>query len=78
MEQLTLNLRLERNNTPQRNQNFGLLAVNLDDSGATRATGAKFHSSTTGGWTADGHVKWDIQNDGADGGTWSLGGSPSI
>ncbi|MFC7908616.1 hypothetical protein ACFYY9_22105 [Streptomyces nigra] len=78
MEDLELNLRLERNDADYKNQNFGLKAVNGSSSGAVRATGAKFRSSTTGGWTADGHVKWDIQNDGAGGGTWSLGGSPSI
>ena len=48
------------------------------ESGSTRVNGSTYHSNTTGGWTADGHAKWDIQNDGKGGGTWSLGGSPSI
>ncbi len=79
MEKLELNLRLERNGTDHKNQNFGLTAaVNLSQSDTMRITGSKFRSSTTGGWTTDGHMKWDIQNDGAGGGTWSLAGSPSI
>ncbi|MET8215414.1 hypothetical protein [Streptomyces hirsutus] len=79
MEDLVLNLRLERNDADYKNQNFNIAGtVNYKDSGSTRVTGGSYHSSTTGGWTADGHVAWDIQNDGAGGGTWSLGGSPSI
>ncbi|WP_457464457.1 hypothetical protein [Streptomyces sp. TE5632] len=79
MEDLVLNLRLERNDADYKNQNFNIAGtVNYKESGSTRVTGDSHYSSTTGGWTADGHVAWDIQNDGAGGGTWSLGGSPSI
>ncbi|KAL4882976.1 hypothetical protein BJY04DRAFT_216694 [Aspergillus karnatakaensis] len=79
MEDLVLNLRLERNDADKRNQNFNIAgSINYKESGSLRITGDTFHSTTTGGWTADGHVKWDIQNDGAGGGTWSLGGSPKI
>lgn len=79
MEDLVLNLRLERNNSDYRNENVSIKgAVNLSKSGSTRIATSSYHSTTTGGWTADGHIKWDIQNDGAGGGTWSLGGSPSI
>lgn len=79
MEDLILNLRLERNDADKRSEDISIKGlVNYDDSGSTRITGKTFHSTTTGGWTADGHVKWDIQNDGAGGGTWSLTGSPKI
>ncbi|MFF6878908.1 hypothetical protein ACFY9S_26865 [Streptomyces sp. NPDC012474] len=79
MEDLVLNLRLERNDADYRNENINIAgSVNYKDSGSMRVTGARYHSNTTGGWTADGHIAWDIQNDGAGGGTWGLGGSPSI
>jgi hypothetical protein len=79
MEDLVLNLRLERNDTDRRNENININGpVKNRESGSTRVNGSTYHSNTTGGWTADGHVKWDIQNDGKGGGTWSLGGSPSI
>ncbi|KAF7586166.1 hypothetical protein BBP40_009332 [Aspergillus hancockii] len=79
MEDLILNLRLERNDADKRNEDISIKGlVNYKDSGSARVTGTKYHSSTNGGWTADGHVKWDIQNDGKGGGTWSLTGSPNI
>ncbi|WP_018549150.1 hypothetical protein [Streptomyces sp. LaPpAH-108] len=79
MEDLVLNLRLERNDADYQNENIDIAGtVNYKESGSARITGHSYYSTTTGGWTADGHVAWDIQNDGAGGGTWSLTGSPKI
>ncbi|NEC90592.1 hypothetical protein G3I71_33440 [Streptomyces sp. SID12501] len=79
MEKLVLNLRLERNDADFENENVSIAGrVNYAIDGSTRVVGSTYHSATTGGWTADGSVAWNIQNDGDGGGTWSLGGSPSI
>ncbi|WP_371672615.1 hypothetical protein OG985_36205 [Streptomyces sp. NBC_00289] len=79
MEDLILNLRLERNDADYRNEDFNINSpIRVNESGSTRVYGSTYRSSTTGGWTADGHVEWDIQNDGKGGDTWPLGGSPSI
>ncbi|CAL9370657.1 hypothetical protein [Streptomyces sp. enrichment culture] len=43
-----------------------------------RSSTATYTSNTTGGWTADGVVNYDIDADGKGGMTWNLGGSGSI
>ncbi|MFI8354969.1 hypothetical protein [Streptomyces cyaneofuscatus] len=80
MEKLKVNLRLERNDADYRTgSNDYTSEVNAYESKTNWGFGTTtYYSSTSGGWTADGNVEWDINNDGKGGGTWSLGGSPSI
>ncbi|MFF7260130.1 hypothetical protein ACFZCL_07545 [Streptomyces sp. NPDC008159] len=80
MDDLTVNLRLERNDADYRTASGDYTgAVNtFQESSGNAFSTTNYYSTTTGGWTADGNVHWDINNDGAGGDTWSLGGSPSI
>ncbi|MFU0238985.1 hypothetical protein ACKI1J_25020 [Streptomyces scabiei] len=63
-DKLKVNLRLERNDVTRRNGS------------ADWAEATNF--ARTGGWTADGDIGWDIDNDGTGGGTTPLQGSPEI
>ncbi|PZT74205.1 MULTISPECIES: hypothetical protein [unclassified Streptomyces] len=80
MDDVTVNLRLERHDADYKTASGrynGIMNLYQDGSGYAFSTGS-YSSSSTGGWTADGNVHWDINNDGAGGGTWSLTGSPAI
>lgn len=79
MDKLKVNLRLERHDADYRTGSADYAAAtNAYQSGNRGFSTTTYHSTTTGGWTADGNIEWDINNDGTDGGTTPLGGSPSI
>ncbi|MEU1553525.1 hypothetical protein [Streptomyces scabiei] len=79
MDKLKVNLRLERNDVTQRSGSADWAeATNFAQSGNRGFSTTTFHSNTTGGWTADGDIDWDINNDGTGGGTTPLQGSPEI
>lgn len=54
--------------------------INNNTSSGSRGCGFMGYSSSSanGGWTADGHVRFDLDADGKGGDTWSLHGSPMI
>ncbi|MGJ5873641.1 MULTISPECIES: hypothetical protein [Streptomyces] len=79
MDKLKVNLRLERNDTAHRTASADYAAAtNAFQSGNRGFSTTTFHSTTTGGWTADGTIDWDINNDGTGGGTTQLQGSGEI
>ncbi|MFJ8886188.1 hypothetical protein ACIRJR_22660 [Streptomyces sp. NPDC102402] len=80
MEDLDVNLRLERNDSAYKTASSSYKnPANTYDSGSGYGhVTSTYYSTSTGGWTADGSVNWDINNDGAGGGTWQLTGSGQI
>lgn len=79
MEKLYVEVRLERNDTVYKKNTTNYSNVtNAYSSGSGSNSTAEYHSSTTGGWTADGTVTWNVDLDGEGDGTWDLTGSPSI
>ncbi|MFD4835325.1 hypothetical protein ACFWPV_36655 [Streptomyces uncialis] len=79
MEKVNVEVRLERNNGVLRDKTYNYAAaINLTGSGSQGHRTDYYSSSSAGGWTADGKVVHNIQNNGAGDGTWQLGGSPSI
>jgi len=79
MDKLKVNLRLERNDNVHRTASADYAAAtNTFQSGNRGFSTTTFHSDTTGGWTADGTIDWDINNDGMGGGTSRLQGSGEI
>jgi hypothetical protein len=72
-------VRLERNDADYKTDvtNYANL-TNLQESGSYYNQTGEYNSSSTGGWTADGHVVWNVDLDGEGDHTWSLHGSPSI
>jgi hypothetical protein len=79
-EKFTLNLRLERNDA-----DMDVFSCSVADAINNKATDDKWcgyatsYSTADGGWTADGSVSYNINNDG-DGvqDPWSLPGTPKI
>ncbi|MFE9663543.1 hypothetical protein [Streptomyces sp. NPDC005955] len=79
MEKVEVQVRLERTDAVKAEKTHGYAAaINLDGSGTMGHSTAKVTNSSAGGWTADGKIVYNIQNDGAGDQTWQLGGSPSI
>jgi hypothetical protein len=79
MDKLKVNLRLERNDADKRTAYANYADdTNTFTSGNRGFSTTTFHSTTTGGWTADGNIEWDIDNDGTSGGTTQPGGTSEI
>ncbi|MFE0522407.1 hypothetical protein [Streptomyces sp. NPDC058954] len=79
MEKLWVQVRLEHNDSDIKTNttSYTNLVNSYESSGYTIETD-EYHSTSTGGWTADGHVVYNVDLDGDGEHTWSLGGSPSI
>ncbi|MET9439610.1 hypothetical protein [Streptomyces sp. NPDC006610] len=79
MEKFYVQVRLERNDADYRTNttNYSNVMNAYGSSSASNET-TEYHSSTTGGWTADGTVSYNVDLDGDGDKTWALGGSPSI
>ncbi|RPF34816.1 hypothetical protein [Streptomyces sp. TLI_185] len=90
-EQFDIHVRVERNDVVKHETTCSLSGdLNLYDSGSFDENGTShsgslhcgFMSSTTasgtGGWSADGSVRYNINNNGDGAHTWDLGGSPTI
>lgn len=57
----------------------GVNEINANSSGGPkRCFGGADTSPRDGGWTADGYVAYNLDDDGEGGKTWSLRGSPQI
>ncbi|WP_432250043.1 hypothetical protein ACRAR1_24535 [Streptomyces sanyensis] len=79
MEKVLVEVRLERRDAVQRRTSGNLQAsMSGFSDGTIPLKTSTYTSSSPGGWTADGKVVYNIQNDGAGDRTWQLGGSPSI
>lgn len=80
-----IRLFLERNQNTYSNNNAGdpTANINNNDSGEYEREIGPFSNGTggslpSGKWTADGEVRYNINNDGESGYVWPLTGSPSI
>ncbi len=73
-------VRLERHNTDYARGTCDYTSeINADSSGGPkRCFGGADTSPRDGGWTADGYVAYNLDDDGEGGKTWSLHGSPQI
>ncbi|MEU5345244.1 MULTISPECIES: hypothetical protein [unclassified Streptomyces] len=72
-------VRLERNNDMKTSSNSPYTTlINRTYSNDINFNTPNYTSSLNGGWTADGLVQYDKNNDGEGGTTWSLTGSPAI
>ncbi|MEU9333591.1 hypothetical protein AB0D49_10585 [Streptomyces sp. NPDC048290] len=79
MEKFYVQVRVERNDTVYRTNTTNYSNVmNSAGSGSGSNSTPEYRSATTGGWTADGTVTYNIDLDGEGDKTWQLGGSPSI
>ncbi|MFD8252935.1 hypothetical protein [Streptomyces werraensis] len=77
-DEFTLIVRLERNDNTIDSQGCTFTArINANEQGVLRCETA-WHSGTSGGWSSDGVVAYDIDADGQGVFGWSLHGSPTI
>ncbi|TYB51244.1 hypothetical protein FXF51_53940 [Nonomuraea sp. PA05] len=78
-DKFVVQTRLERHDRIHQTENCDYEdEVNNQGGGSETCETAYMYSSVDGGWTGDGKIVYDVNNDGKGAYTWDLGGSPSV